>query len=56
MSFPNLDHLLILPSGCGEQNLVKTAINYVVGEYLSAINALQDHVAVKIKNNLQIGK
>ena len=37
MSFPNLDHLLRLPSGCGEQNLVKTSINYVVAKYLSSI-------------------
>ena len=56
MSFPNLDHLLILPRGCGEQNLVRTAVNYVVGKYLSSTEALKDHVAVKIKNNLQIGK
>ena len=55
MSFSNLDHLLVLPSGCGEQNLVRTAINLVVTEYLTSIHALQDHIATKIKNNLQIG-
>ena len=56
MSFSNLDHLLVLPSGCGEQNLVKTAINLVVAKYLASIHALQDHIATKIKNNLQIGR
>ena len=56
MSFPNLDHLLVLPSGCGEQNLVKTSVNYVVAKYLSSTSALHDNVAIKIKNNLQIGR
>ena len=56
MSFPNLDHLLVLPSGCGEQNLVKTSVNYVVAKYLSSTNSLHDNVAVKIKNNLEIGR
>ena len=56
MSFPNLNHLLVLPSGCGEQNLIKTAINLVVAEYLASIHALQDHIATNIKNNLQIGR
>lgn len=56
MSFPNVDHLLVLPSGCGEQNLVKTAINFIVAKYLLALKELSDHVAIKIKNNIQIGK
>ena len=56
MSFPNLDHLLVLPSGCGEQNLVKTAINFIVAKYLLALKKLSNHVAIKIKNNIQIGK
>ena len=56
MSPPNLDRLLVLPSGCGEQNLVKTAVNWLVAEYLDATHQLTDFTAVKIKNNIQKGK
>ena len=56
MSFSDLDHLLVLPSGCGEQNLVRTAINYVVGKYLTSTQQLKDHIAIKIKNNIQTGQ
>ncbi len=52
---PNLHQLLVLPSGCGEQNLVKTAVNWLVAEYLNATEQLLDFTAVKIKNNIQIG-
>ena len=55
MSPPNLDRLLVLPSGCGEQNLVKTATNWVVAEYLVATRQLSDFIAVKIRNNIQRG-
>jgi len=55
MSPPNLDRLLVLPSGCGEQNLVKIATNWVVAEYLLTTDQLQDFIAVKIRNNIQIG-
>ena len=56
MSPPNLDRLLVLPSGCGEQNLVRTATNWVVAEYLQTTEQLQDFTAVKIRNNIQTGK
>ena len=56
MSPPNLDRLLVLPSGCGEQNLVRTSINWVVAEYLEATNQLSDFIAVKVKNNIQTGE
>ena len=55
MSPPNLDHLLVLSSGCGEQNLVKIATNWVVAEYFLMTDQLQDFIAVKIRNNIQIG-
>ena len=55
MSPPNLDRLLVLPHGCGEQNLVKTATNWVVAEYLVATRQLSDFIGVKIRNNIQIG-
>ncbi len=56
MSPPDLDNLLVLPSGCGEQNLVRTATNWVVARYLTATGQLQDFLEVKIKNNLMTGK
>ena len=56
MSPPNLDRLLVLPSGCGEQNLVKMATNWVVADYLDVTEQLSDFIAVKVKNNIQIGK
>ena len=56
MSPPNLDRLLVLPSGCGEQNLVKTATNWVVAEYLQTTEQLQHFTAVKIRNNIQTGE
>ena len=55
MSPPNLDNLLVLPSGCGEQNLVRTATNVAVGWYLVDTRQLSDFIAVKIRNNVQIG-
>ena len=56
MSPPNLDRLFVLPSGCGEQNLVKTGVNWLVAQYLDATDQLTDFTAVKIKNNIQKGK
>ena len=55
MSPPNLDRLLVLPSGCGEQNLVRTATNWVVAHYLKTTDQLQDFIAAKIRNNLHTG-
>ena len=55
MSPPNLDRLLVLPTGCGEQNLVRLATNWVVADYLVTTEQLSDFIAVKIKNNIQIG-
>ena len=55
MSPPNLDRLLVLPTGCGEQNLVRTAINWVVAEYLVTTRQLQDFIGVKIRNNIMTG-
>ena len=55
MSPPDLDRLLVLPSGCGEQNLVRTAVNWVVAGYLRATGQLQDFLEVKIRNNIMTG-
>ena len=53
---PNLDNLLILPSGCGEQNLVKLALNSVVANYLQQSVGLSEHTAIRVRFNLQTGK
>ena len=46
---------MVLPSGCGEQNLVRLATNWVVANYLDVTEQLSDFIAVKVKNNIQIG-
>jgi CD109 antigen len=55
LSPPDLDRLLVLPSGCGEQNMVRFSLNVVTGLYLMHTNQLPEHLSVKIRNNLQIG-
>lgn len=53
---PNLSHLLVLPYGCGEQNLVKLALNTVVAKYLQQTTSLLEHTQKKVNFNLQTGK
>ena len=55
MSFPDVDHLIQLPTGCGEQTLIKTGINYVVGKYLSTTDQLSSEEDRKIRHHIQIG-
>ena len=56
MSPPDLDRLLVLPYGCGEQNMVRTGLNWVVAEYLQNTGQLSDHIAVKIRRNILTGE
>ena len=56
LSPPDLDRLLVLPSGCGEQNMVRFSLNVVTGLYLMHTNQLPEQLSVKIRNNLQIGR
>ena len=56
MSPPDLDRLLVLPYGCGEQNMVRTGLNWVVAVYLQSTGQLTDHIAVKIRRNLITGE
>lgn len=55
MSPPDLDRLLVLPYGCGEQNMVRFSLNVVTGLYLVHTKQLSELHAVKIRNNLQTG-
>ncbi|XP_043065393.1 alpha-2-macroglobulin [Drosophila ficusphila] len=51
----NLENLLRLPSGCGEQTMSKLVPNYLVREYLQSIKKLTPALDTRIKRNLQEG-
>uniref|UniRef100_Q7M430 Alpha-2-macroglobulin (Fragments) n=1 Tax=Limulus polyphemus TaxID=6850 RepID=Q7M430_LIMPO len=38
----NLDHLVRLPTGCGEQNMIKFVPNIFVLDYLTATGSITD--------------
>ena len=56
MSPPNLDNLLVVPSGCGEQNLVKTTNNFVVANYLDSTEQLTGAIAARVRANIMKGE
>nr|2PN5_A Chain A, Thioester-containing protein I [Anopheles gambiae] len=51
----NLDHLLGVPTGCGEQNMVKFVPNILVLDYLHAIGSKEQHLIDKATNLLRQG-
>ncbi|XP_062896280.1 alpha-2-macroglobulin-like isoform X3 [Mobula hypostoma] len=51
----NLDHLLKLPTGCGEQNMVKFAPNIYVLSYLQKTHQLKPQIKDKALGFLRIG-
>ncbi|XP_035792385.1 CD109 antigen-like isoform X1 [Anopheles albimanus] len=51
----NLDNLLAVPTGCGEQNMVKFVPNVVVLDYLTAIGSKDTTAINKAKSYLQTG-
>lgn len=51
----NLENLLRLPSGCGEQTMSKLVPNYLVRDYLKSIKKLTPALDTRIKRNLQDG-
>ncbi|XP_033235958.1 alpha-2-macroglobulin-like [Drosophila pseudoobscura] len=51
----NLENLLRLPSGCGEQTMFKLVPNYLVRDYLKSIKKLTPAIETRIKRNLQEG-
>jgi hypothetical protein len=51
----DLDKLLTLPTGCGEQNMLKFAPNIYVMEYLLKTNQLTDKIKEKATGFLQTG-
>ncbi|KAG4077250.1 hypothetical protein HA402_009879 [Bradysia odoriphaga] len=54
-SVKNLGRLIHMPSGCGEQNMLKFVPNIVVRNYLKAINQLSDDLEERTRLNLEIG-
>lgn len=51
----NLERLLLLPSGCGEQTMSKLVPNYLVYDYLKSIKKLTPELEHRIKRNLEEG-
>lgn len=49
-SLNNLDKLLRMPYGCGEQNMVNFAPNIYVMKYLKTVNQLTQSLENKAKN------
>ncbi|KAF8794906.1 CD109 antigen like protein [Argiope bruennichi] len=51
----NLNNLVSLPTGCGEQNMVKFTPNYLVLDYLTDIGKLTDSIKSSAIKNLNLG-
>ncbi|KAL7739077.1 hypothetical protein ACLKA6_011410 [Drosophila palustris] len=51
----NLERLLNLPSGCGEQTMSTLVPNYLVYDYLKSIKKLTPELETRIKGNLERG-
>lgn len=51
----DIDELVLLPMGCGEQNMVHLAPNVAILQYLSATGQLTDDIEVKTLNHLHKG-
>ena len=55
-SINNLDHLVRMPYGCGEQNMVNFAPNIYVMKYLKTVNQLTQNLRNKAKNYMISGQ
>ncbi|XP_033150802.1 murinoglobulin-1 isoform X2 [Drosophila busckii] len=51
----NLERLLHLPSGCGEQTMSKLVPNYLVYDYMKSLKKLTPALESRIKRNLEQG-
>lgn len=54
--FQNLEELLDVPTGCGEQIVATMAPNLYVLRYLNVTNTLKNSLRLRIMRNLKIGK
>ena len=50
-----LDKLILLPTGCGEQNMVRMAPNIAVLQYLTATRQLTDDIGARALDYLNKG-
>ncbi len=55
-SLTDLDKLLAMPYGCGEQNMVKFAPNIYIMQYLKSTNQLTKEIEDKAKEYLVSGE
>ncbi|KAH8333630.1 hypothetical protein KR059_001594, partial [Drosophila kikkawai] len=51
----NLDNLILLPTGCGEQTMVNFVPNLMVLRYLGRLRQLTPEVELQATNNLAVG-
>lgn len=51
----NLDKLILMPSGCGEQNMLNFVPNIVIRNYLKSVNRLTSQVNLKSRMYMEIG-
>ena len=51
----DIDKLLTMPSGCGEQNMLKFAPNIFVMQYLESVNEVTETIKKTSTNFLQTG-
>lgn len=54
-SIDGLDKLITMPTGCGEQNMLKFAPNIFILKYLQATNQLDEKVMNKAKDYMEKG-
>ena len=52
----NLEDLLRMPCGCGEQNMANFAPNIYIMEYLTKTNQVTASIKTKAENFMEIGK
>ena len=52
----DIDKLLAMPYGCGEQNMLKFAPNIFVMQYLESIGEVTPDIETKSKKFLEAGK
>ena len=55
VALQNLGHLVRMPSGCGEQNMVGFTPNIYVRKYMKATNNVDKALEEKTKNFMEIG-
>jgi len=54
-TFDNLDRLVRIPSGCGEQNMITTAPSVFVSEYLKAFNKPDTQLLATTSRYITVG-